>query len=87
MPTEGHSLPPPDHDGFVPPTWLTAEGQPVSCREKIKVLNENLEEIRQMCQDALEDGILMECDEVQLRATLHQLVDLLNNPYAGRKTG
>ena len=39
----------------------------------------------QMCQDALEDGILMDCDEAQLRATLHRLVDLLDNPYVGRK--
>lgn len=79
-------MPPSDSDRFEPPTWLTAEGRPVSCREKIKVLNENLEEIRQMCQDALEDGILMDCDEAQLRTTLHRLVDLLDNPYAGQKT-
>lgn len=70
---------------FEPPTWVTALGQPLSCREKIHVLNENLEEIRQMCQDAFEDGILMDCDENQLRTTMHQLVDLLNNPYTARK--
>jgi hypothetical protein len=39
-----------------------------------------------MCQDALEDGILMDCDEAQVRATLHRLVDSLENPYDGRKT-
>ena len=27
------------------PVWLTPEGEPVSCVEKIKVLNENLAEI------------------------------------------
>ena len=37
-----------------PPVWQTPDGQPVSCIEKIKVLNDNLEEIRQMTQDALE---------------------------------
>ena len=78
-------MPPADRGKFEAPTWLTPQGEPVSCREKIKVLNENLEEIQQMCQDALEDGILMDCDEAQLRATLHRLVDLLDNPYAGRK--
>jgi hypothetical protein len=67
------------------PVWLSPQGKPLSCREKIKVLNENLLEIRQMCQDALEDGILMDCDEAQVRATLHRLVDTLENPYAGRK--
>jgi hypothetical protein len=72
---------------FEPPTWLNPEGQPVSCREKIKVLNENLDEIRQMCQDALEDGILMECDELQIRDALHRLVDSLENPYPGKTKG
>jgi hypothetical protein len=70
---------------FVPPVWLKPGGEPVSCRDKIMVLNENLEEIRQMCQDALEDGILMECDEAQLREVLRALVDSLDNPYAKGK--
>ena len=67
------------------PTWLQPDGQPVSCREKIMVLNENLEEIREMAQDALEDGILMGCDEAQLREVLHRLVEALENPYAGKR--
>ena len=65
------------------PTWLQPDGQPLSCREKIKVLNENLEEIREMAQDALEDAVLMGCDEAQLRAVLHSLMERLENPYAG----
>ena len=73
-------------DSFQIPVWHKSDGEPVSCREKIKVLNENLEEIRQMCQDALEDGILMECDEAQLRRVLHGLVDSLDNPYGDKGT-
>ena len=64
-----------------PPVWRQPDGEVVSCREKIKVLNENLEEIRDLAQDALEDAVLMGCDETQLRATLHGLVELLDNPY------
>ena len=52
--------------------------------EKLKVLNENLEEIHELAQDALEDGILMGCDEAQLREVLRTLVDSLENPYQGR---
>jgi hypothetical protein len=61
--------------------WLTPEGEKLSCVEKIKVLNENLAELRQMAQDALEDAVLMGGDERQLRAVLHRLVDGLENPY------
>ena len=63
------------------PVWRTPEGEPVSCVEKIKVLNENLAEIRQMAQDALEDAVLMGGDEAQLRAVLQSLIDSLENPY------
>ena len=52
------------------PVWCNPEGQPVACVEKIKVMHENLEELRQMAQDALEDAILMGCDEAQVRAVL-----------------
>jgi hypothetical protein len=70
---------------FEIPVWLQPDGAPLSCREKIKILNENLEEIREMAQDALEDGILMGCDEAQLREVLLALVDSLENPYGDRK--
>lgn len=64
-----------------PIVWRTPEGQPVSCVEKLKVMSENLAEIRQICQDALEDGVLMGCDEAQVRQVLHDLIDELTNPY------
>lgn len=62
--------------------WRTPQGEALSCVEKIKVLEENIAELRQMAQDALEDAVLMGGDERQLRAVLHELVDGLENPYA-----
>lgn len=64
-----------------PPTWLKADGTPVSCTEKVKVMNENYLELQQMLQDAFEDGLLMEIDEAQLRLALQKLIDQLKNPY------
>jgi hypothetical protein len=63
------------------PAWRTPEGEPVSCVEKIKVLNENLEELRALAQDALEDAVLMGCDESQFRQILGRLVQQVENPY------
>ena len=67
------------------PVWRQPDGKPLSCAEKIKVLNENLAEIRQLAQDALEDGLLMGGSEDQLRKVLRDLVDGLENPYAKGK--
>jgi len=69
------------------PLWRTPEGKAVSCLEKLKVMNGNVDEIRQMCQDAFEDGILMGCDETQIRQVLHEIVETLKNPYSGRDGG
>jgi hypothetical protein len=63
------------------PVWHTPEGEPVSCVEKIKVLNENLAELSDLAQDALEDGVLMGCDEAQLREVLASIIAGLVNPY------
>jgi len=64
-----------------PPVWRHEDGTPVSCLEKIKVLNENYTELQQTAQDALEDALLIGCNETQVRQALHELVDALVNPY------
>jgi hypothetical protein len=61
--------------------WRGPKGEIIACIEKNKVLRENLEEIHQICQDALEDAVLMGCDETQFRSVLNQLIDSLVNPY------
>jgi hypothetical protein len=63
------------------PIWRTPEGEPVSCVEKIKVLNENLAELRDLAQEALEDAVLMGADERQVREVLASIVSGLINPY------
>jgi uncharacterized protein (DUF1778 family) len=34
-----------------------------------------------MAQDALEDAILIGCDEAQVREVLKRMMDALDNPY------
>lgn len=63
------------------PKWVRDDGSVVSCTEKVKVMTENFDEIKQITQDALEDGLLMEVSEQQMREALHQLINALINPY------
>jgi hypothetical protein len=65
-----------------PPVWRQSDGKPVSCLEKIKVLNQNIQEIETLCGDALEDGVLMGCDADQIKEALHALIDGLAPPRA-----
>ncbi len=55
--------------------WRKPDGAPVACVEKIKVLNENHAELRQMVRDLLEDALLMGCAEAHVREALHRLID------------
>jgi hypothetical protein len=75
--------PAPNAGSAPPPVWRQDDGAPVSCVEKIKVLNENYAELRQIAQDAFEDALLIGCSEAQVRAVFHGLVEALNNPYPG----
>ena len=70
-----------------PPVWRQSDGAPVSCLEKIKVLNENYAELQQIAQDAFEDALLIGCSEEQVRSVLRDLVDGLTNPYPGPGPG
>jgi hypothetical protein len=63
------------------PVWLSPDGVKVACTEKIKVMQQNLEELQQMAQDTFEDGVLMGIDSVQLKNYLMNLMQNLHNPY------
>ena len=63
-----------------PSAWPGADGNPVSCREKLKVLAENHAEIAQVMRDAFEDAVLMGVDEAAMRRILTELVAALPSP-------
>ena len=78
---------PPVTPEFDPPAvWRRADGSVISCVEKIKVLNENLAEIYELAQEALEDAVLMGCDERQFRQVIETIARDLVNPYKKDKT-
>jgi hypothetical protein len=61
-------------------TWPQADGTPVSCRDKVKLLDENAAELRQTMQDAFDDAILMGVDEAAMRAYFTDMVAALRTP-------
>jgi hypothetical protein len=67
----------------IPATWPGADGQPVSCREKLKMLAENHREAASVLRDTFEDAVLMGVDEAAMRAILAELVAGLPSPKRG----
>lgn len=64
------------------PRWRSPDGGVIACTEKLKVLRQNLVEIRQVSQDALDDAVLMGCDPAQFRTVLVEIVSTLESAYA-----
>ena len=69
-----------------PATWPQADGAPVSCREKLKVLGENHAELAQTMRDVFQDAVLMGVDETAMRAIIDDMVRHLASPRRGRLT-
>lgn len=67
-------IPPP------PAIWPGADGNPVGCREKLRVLAENHAELAQALQDAFDDAVLMGVDEPALRRILIGMIEGLESP-------
>jgi len=67
--------------GAEPDVWKQPDGTVMSCEESILVLRDNLAEIEEICQEALEDAVLMDVSEAQFREVLRSVVEKLTNPY------
>jgi len=62
-------------------SWRDRDGNPIACREKLKMLEENRAELAQALQDAFEDAILMGVDEAQIRGVLGDLLQGVRSPH------
>jgi uncharacterized protein (UPF0335 family) len=63
-----------------PEIWPQSDGAPVSCREKLRMLEENHAELAQALQDAFEDAVLMGVDEQAMRRILTGMIEGLESP-------
>jgi uncharacterized membrane protein len=66
-----------------PAAWPGADGKPVSCNEKLKMLVENHREAATMLRDVFEDAVLMGVDEAAMRQILQELIAALPSPKQG----
>lgn len=65
--------------------WRSPDGSVISCAEKLKVMQENLAELRQCALDALQDAVLMGCDEAQVKTAFQAEIAALSSGYAPKK--
>ncbi len=66
-----------------PAAWPGADGKPVSCIEKLKMLAENHTEAATVLRDVFEDAVLMGVHEDAMREILQELIAALPSPKQG----
>ena len=66
-----------------PSIWPGADGKPVSCSEKLKMLAENHAEAATVLRDVFEDAVLMGVDEAEMRQILNNLITGRPSPKRG----
>jgi len=66
---------PSSHTGtFIPAQWIGRDGMPMNCEEKIALLNDNLQEIHELCQHAFMEAVQVGCSEEFMRIVLQDLI-------------
>lgn len=61
--------------------WTNDAGELISCTEKIKVMQQNLAELKTMLQDIIDDGVLMEINENQLKEEMKKIIENISFSY------
>lgn len=61
--------------------WKDKKNKVINCDEKLKVLNENFEEIKNITQSAYDDALLMGCDDNDFKSKLILLIKNLKFSY------
>ncbi|GBR51288.1 hypothetical protein AA106555_0494 [Neokomagataea thailandica NBRC 106555] len=62
--------------------WQDKNGAALTCLEKVRVLRENDAELRQILQDAFEDGILMGASADSMLRSFEAALETLKDPTA-----
>ena len=57
--------------------WIDKEKKVISCDETNKVLNENFSEVCSIIQNALDDAMLLGCDESDFKDKIKKLTENL----------
>lgn len=57
--------------------WLDTHGKPIACKEKQQLLDENLQELAAMAQDALDDALLMGVSANQFKQAVSSMAKTL----------
>ncbi|PPR24513.1 MAG: hypothetical protein CFH34_01770 [Alphaproteobacteria bacterium MarineAlpha9_Bin4] len=68
-----------DNNKLIPKYWVDKNKNTISCKEKIKVINGNLDELTEMLKDIFDEAVLIGVDENQFKKVIQDIVKNMKN--------
>ena len=68
-----------------PEFWYSKNNEKVSCKEKIIVLNQNLDEIQNLAGQIIDEAILMGVKKEQIESVLKNIIDNIKTNVENEK--
>ncbi len=60
---------------YIPSIWYSEKNEQLSCKEKIIVLNNNIEEFHDLAEEIYDEAILMGASKKQIKEVLANIVN------------
>ena len=70
---------------LVPNYWYSKNNEVVSCKEKIKVLNSNIDDLKNMVEEIYDEALLMDVDPKQVKEVFHNLLNNIETALKSEK--
>lgn len=67
---------------YKPDVWLDIKKEPIECADKVRILNDSLDKIRSMCEEMVEDAVIMGCNERHVKSVLVKTICSLEKPFS-----
>ena len=64
---------------FITKYWIGKNNEKISCKEKIKILNSNIDDLQEMISEIYDEAILIGIDEKQLKDVLFEIIKNMKN--------
>lgn len=66
-----------------PEFWQSNDNKKISCKEKISILNSNIDELQNLINEIYDEAILMGVEKKQIEKIINNLVTNLNTELKG----